>query len=279
MERPVDLYLGFDPAFFGTDRPETRIGGRARTDEAAADYRRLLKAEEESLNNALTSQLRPEDLGMPFYKELRSLAEREATPGEIIRKNIEGEFSVRAFCEKEGIPVPRVEEYVHGRTLAHLYRLYDTSAYHKELTCGWPFPEPSKAFCRRFARDYVAHVAAVEPGTAAIMDTVALDDIIGFTTTQTFWFWTLAPYLHLAFQEAGMEPSESMGRVLDWARDAVRRSGGNQQWVKLMHMEQLRAFAIDHGRPLGYDERMPTHLTSRLVSKAIAREILAEQRL
>ncbi len=272
MQEPIDMYFGFDSGFFHRKMGSTGAAAVRDRTEAGEKYRNFLGRKREELNAALNGEVEPESLPKCVYDGLFGLAETEASWDTLLSKDykiVPLEVSESPVLKEVGVKLSsESENYVCGRVMSHLTRLMLPKLYKPD---GWDFlmqeeemPEPQNAFCAAFARDFVLHVSRIRPNFEDYE--LVSSETIGSEGDGVFTFWTIAPYVHLDLMQRDLDPEESMAAIFDWIRASTRDSMQHTQFGNLgTYMRNI---------PLGYDERMPTHLRARLFGKYTGKRIL-----
>jgi hypothetical protein len=263
MANPIDLYKRFDRALFEGRNPE----------QNASAYARFLDQNEGAIGNALLDRARPEDFPPDFYGELSDLRcnESGASIGPRLRKasdpyplNIE----IDNLLEIAGVKAnENIDRLIRGRTIAHLKRLVIPEEYF--LGMHLPAGRYKNETCSTFGKEFLGGVAAWQ-SDEAVLDKVR--SIIGLEGHGVFYFWTLAPYIHMDLKDGGYKPDESIETILRWVNDSDSLFSRGGELLK--HLEFIE-WHISMARlsALGYDERMPSHLMARILAKVVSREL------
>lgn len=279
-QQPVDLYLDFDPAYFATKEDEQHH---------AAAYHELLRANRTTLNDIINKAAKPKDLPQKFYAELTRLAHQEKTPCMQPLGSIES----IDFLNRAGIQLTEKQKpYVEGRIFYYLLRClfpmyYPTQEEHefekngkqiKKLVTkfdqGILTKNPHNNTCIIFAVDYLNYVTTLNP--QRIQDVREIIDMIGTEGPGPDMFWSLAQYINANLQQMGNTPSGSMDKIFRWIRCAYNEAHKvegdfSRNYFPETFFAKIGVYKLKE--PLGYDERMPTHLRARLLSKIVAQEL------
>lgn len=273
MVDPIELYLGFDRAFFRLQRFDT-MGAEAEADiEATASrYRSLLEGNRRDVNRALANGIRPEELPAGFYEGLNKLVPLEHRHETVSHVKAGGLGASKASTI---LVLNRLAEAqakcVGGRTAIHLVRLIypeEYDAHWSQLLVGNLAGKLSNTFCSEFGRAYLRYVGGLDPENE--LGALEITERISSEGEGVFVFWTIAPYVYADLRQRGNDANRSMGKIFDWIKEAEKGHDFYPQHIELGEPFGIYTFGDN---TLGYDERMPTHLRSRLVSKVVAREL------
>jgi hypothetical protein len=238
----VGLYRTFSQEFFysfqkhSTDLELEELGRR---------YSAWLDRNGRIVNAILSGGKQPDELRDEVRRELESLARAEAKFANELPQDIQGAHfeSETGFSRLDG----KLRRLVEGRS--HLVRLVKPSEYDKNywFYAGSDDP-PQHVFCSEFGLDMIEYLQAVRNTNKVKLKN--LRKAIACRIEDVCQFWALAPYVHHSFMELGYAWSTSIATVLKIAGKRFAREG--------------RPFAGRAKFPLGYDERMPTHLLARM---------------
>ncbi|MCK5023223.1 MAG: hypothetical protein KAS04_03555 [Candidatus Aenigmarchaeota archaeon] len=282
MIKPVELYTGFDNRFFKTRQSATNgAADEAEIAEPGSIYKSFLDGYKDAIDAVILDEAQPEDIENEFYSKLNELVRSEHLQSTSLRNHydVENEFSIPDLCNSEGLPqlTKGNRPYASSRISSHLYRLYDPRGYHMDwIHSGSKCPDLKNHFCKEFTKGYVAHAFTIE--NPCHEDYMKIRYVIGTEGNGTFAFWTIAPYVYQGLIERGMGSNDAMKNVFDWIRRAHDRAPEERgDKGRNNHFEHTRfnrfGMYINSGEPLGFDERMPSHLRSRLISKTVSREL------
>lgn len=298
-QQPIDLYLDFDPDYFIKKEDEQHV---------AAAYHELLQANRTTLNDVINNTAKPKDLPPKFYAELTRIAHQEKTP--VIEPL--GSLKSTDFLKKIGTELNQKQHAcVAGRIFHHLlrclYPMYYPTQREHEIPVYRKFPKhvrdeigtsdilkylttekarkigfdkkllkknPRNNICTIFACDYIDYIQTQVLET--MRDIRDIIDVIGAEGSGSDMFWTLAPYINVDMQQRGNMPGRSMDKLFRWIRCAheeAHRTGDDfsRNYFPATLFAKIGVYQIKE--PLGYDERMPTHLRARLLSKIVAEEL------
>lgn len=126
-----------------------------------------------------------------------------------------------------------------------------------------------------FVKEWIAFVKTLHPEN----DYQGSNDLraIRIEGESVVYFWTIAPYLHDELKRMGNTASESMARIFKWVKKASETMSSDADEAKFDHTSYhnyIPSSKFDY--VLGYDERMPSHLLSRLLSKSVAEALCKE---
>jgi hypothetical protein len=277
MVEPVELYLGFDKAFFRPRRyDKTDAEAETEIEATAGRYKTLLQSNKGPLDAVLLNHSRPEELPVDVYRRLNGLVKPELKEENVRIRKFTGPHPLKVdipdIIRESGVSLTEGQKGYFGRripshTTSHLCRLMLPMDYYLPVSVFiTKYDEirrrAQNSFCRAFAEEFVRYCATLPDD---FEDQMRISGAIGSEGQGVFDFWTLAPYVHLDLKQRGNTPDQSMAKIFEWIRGSDRN--------RMLHAN-FDAFEIyPLKEPLGYDERMPTHLRSRLVSKVVAREL------
>lgn len=280
MPEPIELYLGFDEHFF---RQEIRRDINHNREKLAERYRMFLKQNGEMIN-AILREPSAAASDSPFssfcsvYDKLKELAKYEHTHPQMIRKPTEGlKITIDDLARKAGVSlVGDQRKYVGGRVALHLARLMFPEDYAERWNAYWEITKkPRNDHCEAFSSELIRYFATVPAEIRDFSERTEADKfrkVVGSEGHHVFLFWTLAPYVHLNLKERGLSPNESAKKVTDWALSGYDEKRKSFDYV--LDYTYLINTPVDQLSPLGYDERMPTHLRTRLLSKVVAGKLV-----
>lgn len=287
MSQTIDLYLGFDEHFF---KPIPRS-------KAALDYRAFLLEHADLINSILqepTALLEDssfyrlfDPLIKPEYKHTEILMKPKyssTTKDYLNEKPTEGLLiTLDDLAQEAGVSLPGEQKnYLTGRVSRHLARLMFPQEYAKGMNeLVGITKKPQNEFCERFAKDLIRYIATTsEKDNLDALETTAaqkFQSVVGSEGTAVFKFWTLASYIHLNLTERGLTADESARRIIAWASSSYDQNRQINSNFDLEHISRIDlAFGLifeQNRSPLGYDQRMPTHLKMRLISRSVAEKI------
>jgi len=168
------------------------------------------------------------------------------------------------------------KDYISGRVTLHLYRLLQPKQY-ANLQYRKEFSEVAlnNTVSAAFVKDWIAFVKTLRPEN----DYQGSKDLrsIRIEGEPVVYFWTIAPYLHDELKRLGNTASESMARIFKWVKKASETMSSDLDEAQFNHTSYhtyLPSSRFDY--VLGYDERMPSHLLSRLLAKSVAEALHKE---
>lgn len=267
----IEMYLGFDYEFFHA--PYVLKGDQAREHRMSVgnQYRAFLNDYTLVLDAILRNNAKPETLGKEGYKKLHTLCNIEKKPLAQIRKKSDFNgltIELEDLLNEAGLAQqPSHSLYIRGRTIAHLARLifpkvYFSAAGHGIFGNEEIVGRAQTKSCYTFGIDFVRYAGTLESDK---IKEKKVREVIGSEGLGVLEFWTLAPYVHKELMEQENEPMQSMEKIFNW----IKMSDNNK--MKLTYFWQCKLFEL--GEPLGYDERMPTHLRARILGKVVAQEL------
>ena len=276
---PIELYLSFQSNFFNARRGNINKAEKKKEKEAnALKYRTLLNKNAEIINAVLLGESNLSELPCDFFCELNEVIEFERKHTTTIKKIsvLSGlELTERTLCEFAKVKLNEIQsEFLKPHNLAHLARLIFPVKYAENIKI-WELDENiQNTFCENFGREFIQYVSTLDikdkycDELQDFMKVVSIPD-----SYMPLVFWTIAPYVHHNLKIRGLNPNESMGKIFQWARDSYRKNNQRKSENNLIHTYGFKEFDYDEQIPLGYDERMPTHLRSNLMSKIISKEL------
>ncbi|GEM_PF-4918708 len=291
MPQAIDLYLGFDEHFF---HPECRS-------KAAQEYRAFL-LEQVGLINSVLQEPTAVLEDSSFYRLFDLLIRPEYKHTSILLKPKYGSMTLKEILTEkptEGLLITlddlaqeagvslRGEQrnYLCGRVSRHLARLMFPQEYAKGMNELYGITKkPQNGFCAGFGKDLIRCLASTsekgDSSSSGATDAGKFQSVVGTEGFQVFQFWTLAPYIHLNLTERGLTAAESARRIIAWAISSYDPNRPINSDFNLEHtfkISRTPGWIFEENRQLlGYDQRMPTHLKTRLISRSVA-EKLAEE--
>ncbi len=271
MQRPIDLYLGFDPHFFCSQR-----------EREAENYHTFLNHNGDIINSILeepTAKLQDKII----YAELETFEQYEYAHPPILGKTKEmsGNLNVTRdnLLQKVGVHLQHSQRaYLTGRIGCHLIRFLFPEKYAAQLNQFYQITQkPANSFCEQFGTELIKFISILpeeirgEDGSK--LRSEKFQSVVGSEGPNVFLFWSTVPYIHLNLKERGLNAEQSISKIMDWAISAYRE-GWNPEEFKIDHLSLLEKQLSTLFRPLGYDERMPTHLRRRLLSRMIAGKLI-----
>lgn len=269
----LDYYRRFDKRFF--DFFEFNISQaekKRRLDESAKKYDIILDSD--VLQKALAGEIKIDDLPKDLFDNLKGLAGKERQFSGPIRKDPELRNYEKLFQEA-GIELPDdCLEYLDRHVSRHLFRLMLPAVYKEQSfsNAGVKPEEAENNICRKFGEDYLKYLALMKDPNhkdAREVGAVIAEEGNGVAT-----FWTLAPYIHDELKRHGFSSEESMSRIFDLIRKSFNKYQklgyfeiGDIAFKDASRIGNRHIFTNDY--VLGLDERMPTHLLSRLYARNI----------
>ncbi len=263
--RPIELYHGFDEHFFRSD-------GRK---EAASRYRKLLDQYGTFINHLFNDPTKVME-NIAIYDQLSELEKFEYVHSEVIEESSEGlEITLDDLTRKSGVSLTDSQKkYCAGRVQAHLARLMFPEEYAKRWSSLVGISKrPQNSHGETFATDLLRYIATTPEKTERkFRENTAADKFekfVGSEGQHVFLFWTLAPYVYQNLKERGLAPIDSIRTVVEWAQSSYDPQRPFHDY--LLNYGHLAEKWITN--PLGYDERMPTHLKIRLLSRRVVKEL------
>ena len=251
--------------------------------EMSKRYREFLVSNNGLLEKILTNESEPETLPIELYHELGRIAGSElpfseypkgghaAHPHTVTLQEILAKAQVEALNSKQ-------TNLAAGNIFHHLVRLMLPKRY----VAGENYLEliekssSSNVACESFGIDYLRYVSRLSD--SEIEPQREIIDFMGADGAGVRAFWTYAPSVHQSLMERGLAPLESMRVIVDWVRDAYRRSSNIPGNLNNLAHANFGQFGIKRFNPeiLSYDERGPTHLRARLLGKITGRGLLSD---
>jgi len=264
MTTKLDLYLGFDKDFFNTERWDVTEEERANEiNHTSSNYRGLLEMNSQLLNSVLDNDADPEALSTEFYKHLNGLCSLEKRHGCIASKGI----TIPELLAPFGYDKQRTQSYFYnGRVCIHLTRLILPEFYSADMIRISRI-DPNKihnTFCRDFGASYIRYC---NTKTEDIRESDIIHRKIGSEGEGVFTFWTIVPYVFADLKQRGNDESQAMEKVFRWIFESY---GEESRFQPKFAPVGMHFGFLKFPEPLGFDERMPTHLRARLLSKVTA---------
>ena len=265
MNKHLDLYLNFDAHFFSSQREKT-----------AEDYKTFLTENRDAINSILedpTAQLQNHTI----YRDLETLENQEYTHSSMIVKprSIGGHqtVTINDLTQKAGVSLQASQQkYLDARIGWHLARFFFPEKYGEVFHLFRGITQkPTNTFCENFGIDlirYISHLPEEIRGEEKL-ESEKFQTVIGSEGPCVFLFWSLVPYIHLNLKERRLSSEQSIGKIIDWTVSAYKE-GWDPKELKLDYLSLLKEHLSTRSATLGYDERMPTHLRRRLLSRLIA---------
>ncbi len=269
----MDGYLKFDPDFFHPRKvglpPEER---QKQKEEIAKEYSEVLQ--NETLRQILDGKKSIEELPRTVGEKLRDLIDCEEKFPTVLSKNpiLERILEAASISELKREHSP----YVSGRASGHLFRLlfpreYGITACSKaEL-----LDKAQNTVSENFAKEYLSYI--IKLGLRTNKEIRDVMEIIGGEGTDTLMFWTLSPYIQDELKRFGNSAEKSMEKIFQWTKEAgskVVQNGFQDRDFDYTDFWKLGIRGVDF--VLGLDERMPSHLLSRLLAKRVAESLNKE---
>ncbi len=178
------------------------------------------------------------------------------------------------LCEAAGIPDHENKMRLYGYIELHLNRLVFPDRYIRNIVKLTELGdlEIQNSTCEAYGKALVHYAVS----TATEEEVKEVQHIIGRDGDGVVMFWTLTPYIYHDLTQRGCSPEEAVRRIFDWTREGceskyeMQIKGEHNRFRYVREYEPMLPFKL---RILGYDERMPSHLMSRLLSKTIARHL------
>jgi len=273
--------MSCNPIFFNQ-------GGVSASDEAktlvqaghADKYRSLLKQYEPAINSVFLNEAQPEDIPVQFYSDLSKLVsnERLRTAGHLPKG-----FDLNTLIKEAKVEESaNIEGFFSKRTIGHLTRLIFPYEYESFTE---PYSDLKDKFqygiSSKFGKDLISYLSK----NRSKEEMGKLEYVMGGEGDGVVLLWTLLPYIHLDLEQRKNSANESISKIADWIIDASERvieKGiskdnlpvfGIFKHVESYHFGDSFDIWIKFKNPLGYTEKGPSHLRTRLISKAISREL------
>ncbi len=265
----VDFYLGFNDHFFSERHRE----------QAARGYRTFLDQHQDRLHAALADPtMLLQDL--QFYADLTKASERE----QVHILNLQHPPLLRVTLEdittKAGVSLVREQrQYATGKVHWHLARLMFPMRYSPDWNdINKIQQEPANSVCDSFGQEFIQYLATTPEEVQEVVerkDSDKFQEVVGLDGSG--FFWTMAPYVHLTMKERGLSPHESIARILNWVIGAHKNGSEGQHDLgkRFPYAHSVIQQTSTLGFfPLGYDERMPSHLKARLLAREVTGELV-----
>ena len=274
MAHSLDFYRGFDEQFFyDEDRKKS-----------SDKYKSFLERHQSLLIPLLvTPEIIVEDYSV--YEELVSFKYEEKNPGPPLRESHSLRTTIDDLSQSAGISLTeQLQHYVAGRITSHLTRFIFPEDYAlKSPRFGLP-KTPQNNYCSVFGKELLRHFGNINSDDfLSIQEADTFNRVVGSEGKSVLLFWTLAPYIYLNLTERGILPSEGCSKIIKWVTNAYTDKYDGHTDLSAIHYDRiLEALLQTHqivtfylaGQPLGYDERMPSHLKARLLAREVAAELI-----
>lgn len=234
----------------------------------AQEYSEFLQ--DNSLKQAFEGKVLIDELPLAIFNKFRKLIVRERTHSGILRNRIDNELP------KELSQLSKHQQkYVRGRITAHLYRLFSPRQYSSGIYFNLKDKKINNTKCETFVKDFLAYadIAADPESERNIMRAVGIEG------DPVQMFWTIVPYLHDELKNLGNSQEQSMKKIFQWIKEAEESMPASDfgYLAKFKHSDfatEMICHKINY--VLGADERMPTHLLTKLLAKQLAKDINSE---
>lgn len=273
MATKIEFYQGSDPLFFHTRKK--RIHDPIEEYERSGfsrEYDVLLDRNSERLDEALNDGSNVKRISPEVFRKLDDLAGNEIRHSERINhkidnfENLLGGYGYSKLTEAQ-------KSHLCVRTMIHLVRMLMPEDYSADdVTCVYPWlagKEFSKDYCHSFGKELMESLPKIcPPDITESFIGQEISNRIGSEGIGVFTFWTLAPYVYLGLKELGNSQEDSFGKMFRWI---MKGKEGFEFYPPYTNYKSQGIHKLTH--TLGYDERMPSHLMSRLLSKITAAEV------
>ena len=260
----LDFYKGFDAHFFFGKNKET----------AAHTYKNFLEQYGDLLNDMLANPLLLIQ-ERSFYTDLKKAGKDEIVHILNLQKPPRLTITLEDITNKSGVQlVGEQRRFAAGNVQYHLARLMFPLEYcHSWNDLHGIKQHPVNNACDYFGKEFIQYLATIPQEIIVKKDYDAFQEVVGLDGSD--FFWTLAPYVHLNLQERGISSHDSIARIIKWVTNKYEkdRAGFHNlsrqfPFARLIEQENMICF-----NPLGYDERMPSHLRARLLAREVAKEL------
>lgn len=273
----VELYQNFDENFFYGKK----TGSKPSNSELSADYRQMLG--NPGLQDILSRKQAVETIDLEIIARLNTLTENEIKHSRYIQKCWKAQ-SLRRLLLEAGVDSVTEDqaEYIGSRPMEHLYRMIKPDIYYPDDSWRRDIPDNiiiQNTICPQFVKDYLNYIAKLE--NPNFDEAANINDVIGIEGPDVMAFWTLAPYVNDELKRDGFTAQDSIAKIFDWIKQ-THKEGSKQKGAYFADQNNHFPYFYSkigyyrHNFVLGLDERMPTHLLSRLYSKAIVEQMIKE---
>jgi len=285
MGSNLQLYLGHDKHFFHVQSLDTKgAEEEAELDELSARYTGLIEENKPLLEGVLGNEINLFEIPRDVFEELSRLVVSEHKHQMMVRK-YDGQESRKALKTKlleiAGAELTeRQDNFLGGHVLAHTHRMILPVNYSRlvEFTLRRGLAEQIRnSVCEGFGKELLQYLSTIPDEAIRLYENHFMEVTGASDSIDGFMFWTLAPYVHQDLKQRGLNQNESMKRIVTWAEVAHDHKLERAVESKLKHCTLgLQRFECIEGirEPLGYDERMPTHLRARLYAKQVSEELI-----
>ena len=273
MDIFIDEYRNFDKQFFRSRDVNDSEEVEERVIQAKAEeYRELLDAHRDILEEVLHNREEPEALPEEVFQRLDDLREFERTHSTFMLHTIPQyqveeiikEFDLLEFWESKDISE-------NNRFVRHLARLMSPRKYEPD-TKGFPI---KNEYCSTFGYLFFQYFFSLPKVEGGVQNKI--DGMVGWERDEVCPFWSLSPYVWLDGYQRSRDPQKSVEKVGEWVVDAYERMEAEERLgVGESYMRHVQFYGIKMPRfnvALGWDERMPSHLLTRIMAKSVAREL------
>ena len=262
MTEPIELYLDAEKDFFHEPHSAMKAG----------IYKDLLLDHREYLNRVLSNGNKTKGPLAEIANQLKVCAGFERKHSTFLRKpSDEGPLTItiEELCEAAGVELTMGQrEYVTGKVHSHLARLVFPERYTFELINDPELAAKVKnTTCRRFGLDFIRYVATLKDHPSVS----PFKEGIGSQGDGATMFWTYAPYTHLDLIKREFDKMRSIREIYKWVREAAeRKTDERSAELQITHFDPTPCNLTNSIIQLGYDERMPSHLLTRILAKTFA---------
>lgn len=285
---PLERYQGFDPGFYKSSRwnPEGEINEQdeAEIEGYAEQYREILSRED--IKAVLKGEMKASELPDDVIWRLSQLTRSETLYSDTLPFKASREPG-RQLLKEVGIEGEWNDVWRLGnKSQVHLYRMmmpiqdYDSFRGSGLKQKGL---DPKNSICKNFARKLLKYAADMPQMSDE--DLKKFEAVIGSEGASVRAFWTLAPYLFDELKAESLSENEALDIISDMIREAATLN--ERGYVDLIRTEtrgfniysSRAGFNLEHSYVLGIDERMPSHLITRLISKRIVEQLKSDGKL
>jgi hypothetical protein len=257
MNEPHQLYIGFDNSFFTDNKP---VHGNLTRKDCTRRYRELIEQHSQDIDQVLQNKASPEDLPETFFVEINKLSEYEQGVSTSFLAKMYDIGKVMDEWKIENIP-DHQRYFFWGKTPFHLTRLI------KPYTYASHAPENAKFnFNKQFGEDYLNWVKQLPEEEERGYN---FSELVGGEGGGVATYWSIIPYVYADLRQREQSRNEAMNTIVNWILDSEDDGIFNPKFASFGFADIYR---FDIG--LGYDERMPSHLRSRILSKVVTQRLV-----
>jgi len=294
----LDSYLSFDKSFFHGGYKPMAVETERQREEGAKKYKDILH--NDKLQQVLSGKISVTEIPSEIIEEIHELISQEKRPSTIMAKH-QGLISQEPLLAAAGIEKSsnRLQNHIASRATNHLYRLLLPEIYYagsSDLKADGGDIKRKNTVCPSFVKDYLQYAAKITDSDKQeawyIPDEAEkIKDVIGGENYGVKMFWTLAPYINDELKRGGLTSEMSMAEIGRWVCDAwdkqnLPKRTNTMTWetdlFKYIDSSQTNKVGFHpyklHDYVLGFDERMPSHLYSRLYAKSIVEQMMTDKK-